>query len=175
MNCIKINKHSAAYDLQFYNIWQWNSIKSFSVNSQLPFFLFTFIHLKNIPIEIVLALFPSSLISTALQNKATLRPKIKMYKKSTIKMIYSHSSNQYQWYFNIFVISARFSYPKANHFLSRIGKNVLYVYNGALIESYYFWKGIEENLYLSVREKHTARLVFDFKSAINLIYSIKAR
>lgn len=28
--------------------------------------------------------------------KETLRPEIKMYKKSTIKMIYNHSSNQYQ-------------------------------------------------------------------------------
>lgn len=46
--------------------------------------------------------------------KETLRPEIKMYKKSTIKMIYNRSSNQYQWYCNIFVISARFS-PRSVH------------------------------------------------------------
>lgn len=93
----------------------------------------------------------------------TLRPRIKC-KKSTIKMIHSHSSNQYQWYCNIFVISSRLSISLSAAICAVSFIKLLLFDVGCVHEARYLCLGAWNIL-----------LVFDFKSAINLIYSIKAR
>lgn len=95
-------------------------------------------HLASNPIQVA-----SLCWTPQLRTKSNITIEIKMYKKSTIKMIYSHSSNQYQWYFNIFVISARFSSSQIEK------KCALCVHNGALIESYYFGGREQKKIYIS--------------------------